>query len=282
MRSSALTVSDLLREGSRTLREAGSESPGLDAEILLRKALNASREQLFDAMPYPVRPAAAKVYRELLQRRAAGIPIAYITGRREFYGHDFIVNEHVLVPRSETEFLVEFALQWLADRPTPCRIVDVGTGSGAIAISVALETGNQHTVMASDVSVEALETARQNATNLGAQVSFVEGSLVDWLQKPVDLILANLPYLRPDQAHAGIEHEPAVALYSGDDGFALNRQLIQQLPKVLNPGGALIMELDPDQRELADSAAADSVPDANREIRPDLAGTYRYLIVQLP
>lgn len=277
---SAMTVSDLLREGNRTLRESGSESPGLDAEILLREALKVTREQLFDALPYPVRPAGATAYRQLLQRRASGIPIAYITGRREFYGHEFMVDEHVLVPRPETEFLVEFALEWLKNRVAPCRIVDVGTGSGAIAISVALETGNQHCVLASDLSAEALDVAGNNATRLGARVQFTEGSLLDWLDQPVDLILANLPYLRPDQAHAGIEHEPSVALFAGHDGFALNRQLIEQAPDKLFSHGAVIMELDPDQHELAFAAASSTFPDSQVEIRADLAGTDRYLIIQ--
>lgn len=279
---SAMTVSDLLREGNRTLREAGSESPGLDAEILLREALKLTREQLFDALPYPVRPSGATAYRQLLQRRVDGLPIAYITGRREFYGYEFTVNEHVLVPRPETEFLVEFALEWLKQQAKPCRVVDIGTGSGAIAVSVALETENRHTVLASDVSAQALEVASTNASRLGASVEFAEGSLLDWLDQPVDLILANLPYLRTDQAHAGIEHEPSVALFAGDDGFAMNRQLIEQAPDRLHPHGALIMELDPDQHELARATARSAFPDAHVEIRADLAGTDRYLIIQTP
>ncbi|TVR75121.1 MAG: peptide chain release factor N(5)-glutamine methyltransferase [Sphaerobacteraceae bacterium] len=277
---SAMTVSDLLREGTRTLRESVSESPGLDAEILLREALGATREQLFDALPSPVRPAAAISYRKLLKQRVDGIPIAYITGRREFYGHEFIVNSHVLVPRPETEFLVEFALEWLKQKEEPCRVVDVGTGSGAIAISVALETASQHIMLASDVSPEALDVAARNAEALGAIVQFVEGSLIDWLEEPVDLILANLPYLRPDQAHDGIEHEPAVALYAGDDGFSLNRSLLEDAPNKLRAGGAVIMELDPEQRDLALSAAQANLPDAGIEILADLAGNDRYLRIQ--
>lgn len=279
---SAMTVSDLLREGNRTLREAGSESPGLDAEILLREALKLTREQLFDALPYPVRPSGATAYRQLLQRRVDGLPIAYITGRREFYGYEFTVNEHVLVPRPETEFLVEFALEWLKQQAKPCRVVDIGTGSGAIAVSVALETENRHTVLASDISAQALEVASTNASRRGASVEFAEGSLLDWLDQPVDLILANLPYLRTDQAHAGIEHEPSLALFAGDDGFAMNRQLIERAPDRLHPHGALIMELDPDQHELARATARSAFPDAHVEIRADLAGTDRYLIIQTP
>jgi release factor glutamine methyltransferase len=275
------SVSELLSEGTTTLKKAGSESPGLDAEILLRLALNATRVQLFDALPYPVRPSAAQRYRELIEQRASGLPIAYIVGHREFYGHDFIVNRGVLVPRPETEFLVEYALKWLADRPDlVIRIVDVGTGSGAIAISVALETGNRHKIIATEVSPDALEVARLNRDTLRAKIELVEGSLLEPLHEPVDLILANLPYLRPDQAHEGIAYEPEIALYAGDDGFALNRQLLETSAGKLNPGGAIIMELDPDQASLARSAATAAFPDATVEIRPDLAGTARYLLIQ--
>jgi release factor glutamine methyltransferase len=281
MISSALTVSDLLREGTRTLREAGSESPGLDAEILLRETLGATREQLFDALPYPVRGHAATRFRALVARRANGIPIAYITGRKEFYGREFVVNEHVLVPRPETEFIVEFAKEWIG-RQTDGRkrIVDVGTGSGAIAISVALETGSSHQVIATDVSADALEVADQNAQKLGADITFVEGSLLDALLGPIDLILANLPYLRPDQKHAGIAHEPAVALFAGEDGFSMNRTLLEQAPELLNTPGAVIMELDPGQTELALLAGRERFPEASIEIKTDLAGTNRYLIIE--
>jgi release factor glutamine methyltransferase len=280
MRRSAGSVSELLSEGTTRLKQAGSESPGLDAEILLRLALNATRVQLFDALPYPVKPSASRRYRELIEQRANGIPIAYITGHREFYGHEFIVNEHVLVPRPETEFLVEFALAWLRDRGDIAqRIVDIGTGSGAIAISVALETNNRHTVIGSEVSPEALEVARLNRDALRAKVELVEGSLLNPVKEPVDLILANLPYLRTDQAHAGIEHEPSIALYAGDDGFTLIRQLLEEAPPKLNTGGAIILELDPDQSELALSAGQDAFPEAEVQMKADLAGTNRYLII---
>jgi release factor glutamine methyltransferase len=275
------TVANILREGTQQLREAGSESPGLDAEILLREALEVSREQLFDILPYPIRNHAITRYRELIARRVEGVPVAYIIGRREFYGHEFTVTKDVLVPRPETEFLVEFALEWLKRNPgSPRRIVDVGTGSGAIAVSIAIETAGQHHVAAADVSTVALEVARKNAENLQANVEFVEGSLLDWLDEPVDLILANLPYLRPDQAHSGIEHEPAVALYAGDDGFELNRRLLETAPALLKSPGAVIMELDPDQSELALETGRRTFPDASVEIKQDLAGTSRYLIIE--
>jgi release factor glutamine methyltransferase len=278
---SATSVADTLREGTLRLREAGIESPGLDAEILLREALGATRVQLFDMLPYPIRPRAASQYRALIARRVEGVPIAYITGRREFYGHEFTVTEDVLVPRPETEYLVEFALEWLKNHAGQSKsIVDVGTGSGAIAVSVWLETNGHHRVIASDVSPAALDVARENNEKLGAAVEFVEGSLLEWLDEPVDLILANLPYLRPDQAHDGIAYEPSVALFSGDDGFELNRKLLEQAPSLLKTPGSLIMELDPDQAELALEAGRQAFPDALVEIKQDLARISRYLIIE--
>jgi release factor glutamine methyltransferase len=278
---SATTVAEILREGTQKLREAGSESPGLDAEILLREALGVTREQLFDILPYPIRSHTISQYRALIAQRADGIPIAYITGHREFYGHEFAVTEDVLVPRPETEYLVEFALKWLRIHGGQGkRIVDVGTGSGAIAISLWLETEGNHRILASDVSKDALKIAKQNNETHGAGVEFVEGSLLDWLDEPVDLILANLPYLRPDQAHEGIAHEPSVALYAGDDGFELNRKLLEQAPALLNRPGSLIMELDPDQADLALETGQRVFPDSSVEIKQDLAGISRYLLIE--
>jgi release factor glutamine methyltransferase len=281
MNRSSTTVSDLIREGTRALRVSGSESPGLDAEILLREALNATREQLFDALPYPIQANAAQTYRELIARRTQGVPVAYIVGRREFYGCSFIVNEHVLVPRPETEYLVKRSLSWLNDHGSyPCRIVDVGTGSGAVAISVALEASRGHIVVGSDVSSKALAVALANRDALGATVEFVEGSLLDWCTDPVHVITANLPYLRPDQAHPGIEHEPAIALFAGEDGFALNRSLIKQAGTLLASPGLLIMELDPAQSELALDTARSEFTDAQSTTKADLAGLNRYLVVE--
>lgn len=281
MTRSRSTVSDLLREGTRKLRAAGSDSPGLDAEILLRYTLDISREQLFDLLPNAVRGSAAPEYRKLIAERARGIPVAYLTGIRAFYGYDFTVSHAVLVPRPETEFLVEYAIGWLARHgDAPKQVIDVGTGSGAIAIALALETGGIHRVVGSEVSPHALGVAARNRDHLNAAVELIEGSLLEWLDHPVDLILANLPYLRPDQAHAGIEHEPAVALFAGEDGFGLNRQLLEQAPSRLNSAGALIMELDPAQAELALQTGQRCFPHASVEIREDLAGTNRYLIIE--
>jgi release factor glutamine methyltransferase len=273
------TVSDLLREGTRELRKADSDSPGLDAEILLREALGVTREQLFEALPLGVRPDGSSRYRELIQQRIQGIPVAYIIGRREFYGRDFVVNEHVLVPRPESEFIVERAVAWLDHHGGNRRVVDVGTGSGAIAISIACETADRHVVVGSDVSLPALSVARANRDAHHPGVHLVAGSLLEWWRGPVDFIAANLPYLRPDQAHVGIEFEPEIALYAGNDGFALNDRLIRQAAAILASPGRLIMEIDPSQADQALETGRAAFPGDDVMIQRDLAGSDRYLIV---
>ena len=275
------TVRELLSEGTTALRTAGVDSPGLESEILLREALDATRVQLFDMLPYPVRPHAATAFRELIERRVNGEPIAYITGRRDFYEQTFVVNRHVLVPRPESECLVERALEWLrGHEPGPHRVVDIGTGSGAIAISIACASDNRHQVVASDLSRDALRVARQNRTALDANVHLVCGDLLGWYRGEADVVVANLPYLRPDQRHAGIEHEPEIALYAGDDGFDLNRRLLEQASVILQRPGLLVMEIDPDQRDVAIATAQRWFQNDSNEIVRDLAGVDRYLVIQ--
>jgi release factor glutamine methyltransferase len=275
------TIANCLHNARRRLSEAGVESSALDAEILVRHVLGLSREALFMRLPEPVDSESIKQFESVLTKRLEGYPIAYITGRREFYGREFAVSPAVLVPRPETEYLVEWSIAWLAATgKARCRVIDVGTGSGAIAVSIACETRNQHHVIASDVSQEALEIARTNRDRHGASVQFVAGSLLHWWHGTIDVITANLPYLRPDQAHEGIRFEPSIALYAGDDGFALNRALIEQAAGRLNTPGVMIMEIDPDQATVAFETAKRSFPGDRVRIERDLAGTERYLILE--
>jgi release factor glutamine methyltransferase len=275
------TAAELIREARRVLAEAGVDSLGLDAEILMRDTLQVSREELLLSMQETVPPSAVAAFRARVQQRLDGVPIAYLIGKREFYGREFHVSPAVLVPRPETELLVEGALRWLRGHGrTRRRIIDVGTGSGAIAVSIAAETSGDHHVLASDVSLDALEVAQQNSHRHGARVEFIAGSLLDWCGEPIDLIIANLPYLRPDQAHEGIRHEPPLALFAGEHGFALNQQLIRQASSLLLSPGALLMEIDPAQADLAERTARPEIPDADVRIETDLAGLARVLVVQ--
>ncbi len=268
------TVGDLLREGRRALEQAGIETPRLDAEVLLMHALGVD----------PAAPEAEARFLAAIARRAAGEPVAYITGTREFMGLPFQVDPRVLVPRPETEYLVEWGLERLRRRPARA-VVDVGTGSGAVAVSLGHYAGPERArlIVGSDISRDALDVARANAERLApGRVALVRGDLLAWCRDPVDLLLANLPYLRDEQAHAGIAHEPALALYAPEAGFALYRRLLAQASERLRPGGALICEIDPGQREVALATARERFPLGEARVERDLAGLDRYLIVELP
>jgi release factor glutamine methyltransferase len=272
------TAGAALAAGRATLARAGIETAGLDAALLLGRLLGVERARLLAHPEWPLTADHEAAYAALLARRAAGEPLAYLTGEREFMGLTFAVDRRVLVPRPETELLVEAALA------RPARLaVDVGVGSGAIAVSLAVARPELR-VIASDIDAGALAVARGNIARhgVGARVRLVRGALLDWLGAPIDLIAANLPYLRPDQANPSIAHEPAVALYAGPDGFALYRALLTQAPARLRPGGRLLAEIDPAQAALALAEAARAAPGWPAEVRPDYAGRPRLLTLTRP
>lgn len=259
-----------------SLRLAGvSETPELDSELLIREVLSVDRTGLFLREREPMAADDLHRFEELVDRRLAGEPVAYILGRKAFRTIELIVDRRVLVPRPETEQLVQIALDWIQGRPGPQRVVDVGTGSGAIALALAAELPDRRDVeiVATDVSPEALDVAAKNRERLGLgnRVTLVESHLLDGVDGRFDLILANLPYLRPDQRHPSTQHEPDLALYSGDDGFDLYRELIATLPGRLAPEGLFLAEIDPDQAAFAS--------DLNASIIKDLAGRDRFLCI---
>jgi len=240
------------------------------------------RAQIYMRYPEPLPSDTDARFAELIERRAAGEPVAYITGTREFMGLDFVVDRRVLIPRPESEGLVERALTFINRQAQPLRIVDVGTGSGAIALSIDQlnRASRRSLIIASDVSRAALAVAEINRKRLNAQrVQLVCGSLLDWARSPFDVIVANLPYLREDQRHPGIALEPDNALYAADCGFALYAELLRQSTPLLAPGGLMLFEIDPAQRETALEQARTAHPYAMSRVEPDLAGLDRYLIV---
>jgi len=275
------TIRTALRWATQQLREI-SDSPRLDAELLLMHTLGVDRAGLYQRLTEPLPPESTAHFAQLVRRRQAGEPIAYITGHKEFFGLDLLVSPAVLIPRPETEFLVQWALAWLRAHPGAA-CVDVGTGSGAIILAIAwhLPRDWPGLLIGSDISLPALHVAKVNRQRLGLQrVQFVCGSLLEWCGKPLDLIVANLPYLRYDQAHAGIAYEPAIALYADHEGFAAYEALLDQAPGCIQAGGILLCEIDPSQATRAQQRASQAFPHANVRVLPDLAGRARYLLVE--
>jgi release factor glutamine methyltransferase len=273
------TVNDAIRTLQRQFAEAEIGTARLDAELLVGHALGMSRTQLLANLREPIPDAQIPAVDALADRRLGGEPVAYILGRKEFLGHDFIVNPSVLTPRPETELLVEWAIRWLSQRPD-ASVIDVGTGSGAIAIGVALSTPPTVSTSAIDVSEDALAVARANADRLcPGRISFRTGDLLADVQGPIDLVLANLPYLRPDQidGNRDLVAEPRLALDGGQQGLELIDRLIGQLPGKLAASGAAALEIDPTQSAAVADRLAAALPGAAIAVHRDLAGLDRFV-----
>jgi release factor glutamine methyltransferase len=266
-----LTIGALLTSGVDRL--GGSH---LDAELLLSQVLGMSRTQLKTHPEHATTFEQAHRYAALLERRAAGEPIAYILGHRDFWTLTLAVNRAVLVPRPETELLVERALT--LGPQGPAAIADMGTGSGAIALALAIERP-QWTVTATDVCAEALRTAKANAASTGvSRIEFVEGSWFTPLEnRRFDLIVSNPPYVSEGDAaldDATLQHEPQIALVSGPDGLTALRAIVQSAPDHLKHRGWLILEHGSDQ---AAAVAHELVGRGFGHVRShrDLAGHWR-------
>jgi release factor glutamine methyltransferase len=280
------SIADAIDQGQRRLAAAGIDTPRLDAEVLLRHLLRLDRAQIFARLHEPISEAVCRDYDKLIAARAAGTPVAYLTETREFYGLPLASRPGVLIPRPETELLVEWALAWMARRPT-ATVVDVGVGSGAIPLALAAALGPAWTgtIITVDRFPEPLALAAANRTQLTLPnfVELVRGHLLAWCTGPIDLITANLPYLRPDQVIGNpmLAAEPVEALVSGADGLDLIRELIADAPRVLRADGACIVEIDPSQVETVTELLRAAFPTAAVAILPDLAGWSRFVTADL-
>lgn len=232
------------------LAEGGVTSARLDAEILLCFILNVKRSWLHAHNKDVITPKQVRQFQTLVRRRLNREPVAYIIGTKEFYGRDFIVTPDVLIPRPETENLIELALKKVRE---DSRVLDVGCGSGCIGSTLKLESPELNVSMC-DISPAALEVARNNARRLGAKpIRFVVSDLLQhWLDhecpKPFDMIVANLPYVdRLWDTSPETAFEPETALYANREGLELIDKLIRQAPKLLARGGYLLLEADPEQ-----------------------------------
>jgi release factor glutamine methyltransferase len=260
-----------------------------DAEVLLAHVTGASRTAL---LAYPERAlseAQRATLRELVRRRAAGEPVAYLIGRREFMGLDLLSDARALIPRPETEHLVEAALAALRvrlDRHEQPVVVDVGTGSGAVAVALAALEPRLPSLYATDISADALALAAENARRLGVaeRITFLHGDLLEALPPvAIDLLLANLPYIDPAVA-AELppdvrDYEPAAALFGAGDGLGHIARLLAEAAARLAPGGEIWLEIGYDQGERAAALARAHFPGARVEVRQDYAGLDRLLAI---
>jgi release factor glutamine methyltransferase len=260
---------------------SGVDAPRLTAELLLARALSCDRVRLYLDFDKPLGPEELAAYRDLVRRRVEGEPTAYLTGSRDFHGRAFHVDARVLVPRPETELLLEPALEAL---PPSGDALDLCTGSGVLAVTLALERPGAR-VVATELSRDALDVAQANATRLGASVAFRQGDLFEAVAAApsrFDVIVANPPYV-PTGELAGlpreVQREPRLALDGGPDGLAVIRRIVAGAPAWLAPGGTLVVEMH--------EGHAGSVPRlcleaglASAEARKDLAGLPRYTVAR--
>jgi release factor glutamine methyltransferase len=288
-----LSLGEWLRSARQLLKgypaAAGEENELADldrtlaAQVLLAHVLHKTRawvlahpEAVLD--PYQ-RPRLDALFEQLRQ----GMPLPYLTGKQEFFGLDFEVNQDVLIPRPETELLVERALAWLHSHPGSQRAADVGTGSGCIAVSVASRASQLHW-LAVDRSWKAIEIARRNVQRHGVneRVQLVNADLLACCAGPIDLVCANLPYIPHDDLKSLplLQHEPALALDGGEDGLDLIRKLLASASGWLAPGGLILLEMQFDQGEKIAGLAKYYLPKARVTICNDLAGNPRMVEIE--
>ncbi len=277
-----------LEEALRSLRKRlsfCSDEADFEANLILMKATGLERSVLLSHPEREMTCEAQRVMETLVSGREQGTPLPYLLGSRGFFGLDFKVTPAVLIPRPETEMLVETALEWLHENPDVCEGADIGTGSGCIAVSL-LKTCSRLHMKAVDISEDALAVARENAASHEVCDRFlpIQGNLCEPLHPLPGLICANLPYI-PSQTCAELEtakHEPLSALDGGTDGFALYREMFADISSRI-PGGAMLIlcEIEYRQRELAPETAALFFPQAGIRVENDLAGFPRLLRIEI-
>lgn len=289
MKSDA-TVSALIKEGEDLLSHSGIPPARLEAEVLLAKSLAIPRSALLIDDEAAVPPSCIEAYRADLVLRSGRYPLQYITGLQEFYSLDFEVDERVLIPRSETEMMVDEVLRLAGGGSDFERasIIDVGTGSGCIAVAVAVNL-ERCEVLATDISAPALEVASKNASRhgVGARIRFEQGDGLEPARRLgwsgcVDFVLSNPPYIAAKDLEGlqrELSHEPRVALSPGPSGLEVTVPLVQDAARVLKPGGWLILELSAwrsaEAMGLLDAATWDSL-----DVKPDLQGLPRLLVAR--
>jgi len=279
-----VNLGQTLNTARNTLAQADVEDAALEAEVLLRHVLHIERSHLYRDYLNEINPADSDTYFSFINRRLTGEPSAYITGIKEFYGLEFSVNSSVLIPRPETELLIETALSLVKKRGYGT-IVDVGTGSGCITVCLALNLPKVK-FYATDISDTALDIAAKNCRKHGVEdrVSFLKGDLLEPLPEPVDMVLANLPYVRREDV-PGVNtfpFEPVSALDGGEEGLTWIRSLCHQLPGKLLNHGSVLLETGEGQAQTITALLGKIVPGGAIDVLFDYAGIGRLVQVCLP
>ncbi|MDG5787332.1 peptide chain release factor N(5)-glutamine methyltransferase [Evansella sp. AB-P1] len=264
-------------------------------EILLMHHTDWSRSRLLAELQTTLPEEIWHTFKKSVEKAASGVPVQYITGAEFFYGREFVVNPNVLIPRPETEELIEAVLQKLplvlekngggsSKSVTPISIVDVGTGSGIIAITLKLESTDSQ-VQAVDISSAALEVAKENAAKLGAAVTFHEGSLLEPLFNrgdKVNVVVSNPPYIPEGDRHLMrenvLDHEPQLALFAGEDGLTIYRELVKQIPKAFTLPGLIAFEIGHGQGQSVSQLIREVYPKADVDVKNDINGKERMVI----
>ena len=295
-------IEELLRRGVDRLREAGSETPRLDAELLLGHAIGVERSTVIAHPEWTVSDAAAERFDHGLERRGKGEPVAYIRGFKEFHGLAFATDPRAMIPRPDTELLVDLAEGEILARLTaaprppgtpPLRVADVGTGSGTIGIALAVALRRRHAlddfvIIGTDASPDALDLARENAVGhaVADRVRFIEADVLPpVVEPPFDVILANLPYIPSDTISSlpvAASFEPRAALDGGPDGLAAIRQLVGRLSSGVAPGGVAMVEIASDQADAVRELVAAELPGWEATVEPDLSGAARVVRIARP
>lgn len=279
----AATVGAALRAAARSIDRGDPTEARIVAELLLAEVLGLSRAALYarlgDALPAPDRATLAA----LLARYRAGEPAAYLTGRREFYGREFRVTPDVLIPRPETELLVDAAIALIHEREPagrPVAVADIGTGSGAIAVSLAAECPRAR-IWAVDISPAALAVARENAARHGVaeRIAFLAGDLIAPLPGPVDLIVANLPYV-PDATAETVGWEPSLALDGGPDGLAVIARLLAEIGAAARHPAGILLEIGTGQGTAVRALAERQLGPVDVAVERDTAGHDRVVRIR--
>ncbi|MBM3926664.1 MAG: peptide chain release factor N(5)-glutamine methyltransferase [SAR202 cluster bacterium] len=284
-----MTIAQWLLDIRQALLKAGisEEEAWTESELILRETLGLDRTQLHLQAMESVSSILAEKLEHIVSCRAKREPLAYIFGHWPFYGLDIIVTPDVLIPRPETEGLVEIAMalcrRLQAKKPSR-KVVDVGTGSGAVAVVLAKEAGLEE-VMAADSSREALGVAHRNLCKygLGHRVKLLEGDLLEPIASPLDLIIANLPYIptsRLPNLQPEVRWEPRQALDGGPDGLNVIKRMLMQAKRKLAAGGSILLEIDEGQSEPLKAFSKDLFPNAAMSVEKDLAGLDRYFLLE--